>query len=325
MERYLTLDTAYWDPRVLDAAAWLNQEQAAAGRPERVLVIYFYMFDPFVQDIGGWCGGWSPAVVRQIEDAGYIAMPIVTMRPAVAGGMLTPDEIANALTKYPLGARPVHIKVAEDQEDGSFTGAAWSQALGAAMPTELYGLASTILSAYSSGISAIWVGNYPGIGVLPPPDLAHIPGIPDSAWPNDRAWQYVGSASIAGADVDISVSNIALDGAGGNDVSKQDAIDALQDQWGKSYGIGGSPTAFQDGPAAMLDGVRHSALMIDVVVGHLPNIEGNIQRAVDLINGAGGHPADAALMQILNEMRATVTSVQTDVAAVRATTDRDLK
>lgn len=213
MERYLTLDTAYYSPTVFEAARQLNTEQATAGRPERVLGIFFYLFDPWANDVNGYCGGWTPAVVQEIWDRGYVPLPIVTMRPAVAGGMLTPAEIAAALARYPvLAAHPVHIKVTEDQEDGSFTGAAWSQELARAMPVELYGSSSTVLSDYAAGVAAIWVGNYPGIPVLPPPDLARIPGVPDTLAPDARAWQYVGSALIAGAEVDVSISNVPLEG-----------------------------------------------------------------------------------------------------------------
>lgn len=314
MDRYLTLDTAYWDPRVLAAADWINQQQAAAGRPERVLVIFFYLFDPFVQDVGGYCGGWSPQVVQAIEDAGYIAAPIVCMRPAVAGGMLTPAEVSNALAKYPaLSARPVHIKIAEDQEDGSFTGAAWSQQLGTAMPTELYGSVGTVLSGYSAGISAIWIGSYPGIGVLPPPDLAHIPGVPDSAWTNDRAWQYVGSASVAGANVDVSISNIDL---GVSSMSLETDLNAVID--------GASISGISGGDHPLQHWLANQTELGRAIYGAVQNILPTLQSVQALqthvatieaeIAAAGGQPAGAPIMDAIASAKAELDVMATKVA-----------
>lgn len=202
-----------------------------------------------------------------------------------------------------------------------------------AMHTTRYGLYSGAWFMNPRGISWWTPGGYTHMASYGP-ELA--PGMCDIQ-------QYTSSASFPGVvgncDANWLSNPAALAGGVEVDVTRDEMIQLLNDMWGKAYGIGGSPTAWQDGPAAILDTDRktlttaqwNNADLEGFKTKDLPAIQAEAKRIADAIWAAGGHPADVAINEALkninNLVNGAVTkidAVKADTADVRAHVDKDL-
>ncbi len=193
---YLMLDSAYWSPAILDAARQTGA-RAIAG----------YAFDHYLNDVGGWCGGWSPQVVASIYEAGLDFHPVFVFRD----GEVQPDPARCVEVVRQLGVRLgawVHV----DVEGGAMDSVAHATAVNKALRESgyhpaPYGTQTTLNSGYLAYADGAWVAAWPGLRWDQTPILTDVPWV--GSW-DYIGWQYANSQSIAGADVDVSICNFPI-------------------------------------------------------------------------------------------------------------------
>jgi len=198
---YLALDRAYWHPAIFDAA------QAVGAS-----AIRGYVFDHYLEDQGGFCGGWTPAVIAEIYSRGYDFGPIFVFRD----GEAPPDPSRCVEILQQLGVRAgawAHDDIEGGATDRVEHAVALSAALrGASYHPAPYGTPSTLNAGYLSGAEGAWVAYY-----LSNPDWRNQPALASVPWVGSWdfiGWQYANSNSIAGVDVDVSVMNFPIGGKG---------------------------------------------------------------------------------------------------------------
>ena len=170
-------------------------------------------------------GGWSVSGVQAVLQGLGRYLPLLV--PASGDPASTPQDaqgwdVAVAITRNHIqAAGGLFLSCGLDVEAGwsaaypaGWRAAAFAFALAclrADVASVVYGSPAFISSlAGAAAPSVIYPGEWPNGANAPGtvPDLAQIPGIPDSAWtgPGQRIWQYQGGHSVAGLSLQVDAS-----------------------------------------------------------------------------------------------------------------------
>lgn len=193
------IDRASWGPELITTAQSMGAK-AIGG----------YAFDHFLADVDGFCGGWTPAAIASIYNAGLDFHPIFVFRDGEAPP--TPERCVEILK-----ALGVHEGAwcHGDYENGAISTPAAAAALTSAFKvagyrSAPYGTSGTLNLGYLSGADGAWVASYLGL----PWDSANVQlvNVPNvGAW-DFIGWQYANSNSVNGVVVDVSICNFPIGG-----------------------------------------------------------------------------------------------------------------
>lgn len=198
-DTYLMIDRAFYGPELISTAQSMGAK-AVGG----------YAFDHFLQDVNGFCAGWTPEAVAAIYNAGIDFHPIFVFRDGETPP--TPDQCVGILK-----ALGVHEGAwcHGDYESGAYQTPAQAQGLTSALKaagyrSAPYGTQGTLVQGYLSGADGAWVAEYLGL----PWDSANVQlvNVPNvGAW-DYIGWQYANSNDVNGVTVDVSIANFPIGG-----------------------------------------------------------------------------------------------------------------
>jgi hypothetical protein len=162
-------------------------------------------------------GGWTPAVVQALLDAGLKVLPVYLKKD---GEWEAVDHALEVMAAYGLQGA-----VMIDVERGADPGVAYTEqwcdvVAGAGHLPVVYGTATTV-STYANHARGIAVALYPpwrsldnrlcmGSAIMPGLDPRNLPSFSTSWFADSRLWQYADSFDVDGVEVDASCSNLPL-------------------------------------------------------------------------------------------------------------------